>query len=123
VMGRRRLWPLPTGFVALLFAYVTVVLWLDLPLSVLRFSSIIIPLMVGFTYLGARYKIHWIDVLTAVLFSVLSVLSMSVILGVVDSIPILPQDTAAWRETMYYMLSIAASMISGMLLRMWIMAL
>lgn len=121
--GRRRLWPLPAGFAALLLAYATVVLWLDLPLSVLRASSIIIPFAAGFAYLGTRYKLHRVDALAAVLFSGLAVFSMSALLGFVDSIPILPQDTAAWRETMYYMFSIAASMLSGMLLRMSIMAL
>lgn len=123
VSGRRRLWPLPAGFVALLLAYATVVLWLDLPLSVLRLSSIVIPFATGLLYLGARFKLQWLDVLVAVLFSALSVLAMNGMLGLVDSVPILPQDTAAWRETMYYMLSIAASMFSGMLLCMAIMVL
>lgn len=123
VSNRRRLWPLPVGFVALLSAYATVVLWLDLSLSVLRFSSIIIPFVTGFLYLGSRYRLQWIDGLVAILFSCLSVFTMNVILGLVDSIPILPQDTAAWRETMYYMLSIAASMVSGMLLLMSVMTL
>lgn len=121
--GRRRLWPLPAGFAALLLAYAMVVLWLDLPLSVLRLSSIAIPFATGFLYLGTRYKLHWVDVLAAVLFSALAVLSMSAKLSLVDAIPVLPQDTAAWRETMYYTFSIAASMLSGMLLCMSIMAL
>lgn len=121
--GKRRLWPLPAGFAALLLAYATVVLWLDLSLSVLRVSSIVIPFATGFAYLGTRYKLHRVDALAAILFSGLAVLSMSALLGFVDSIPILPQDTAAWRETMYYVFSIAASMLSGMLLRMSIMAL
>lgn len=123
IPGRRRFRALPAGFAALLLAYATVVLWLDLSLSVLRASSIIIPFMTGFAYLGARHKLYRVDALVAVLFSVACVLSMSAMLGFVDSIPILPQDTAAWRETMYYMISIAASMLSGMLLRMSIMAL
>lgn len=117
-LGRRRLWPLPLGFAALLLAYAMVVLWLDLPLSVLRFCSIIIPLGAGFAYLGHRPRLSWTDVAIAALFSILSVFAMNLILGWVDSIPILPQDTAGWRETMYYMLSIGASMLSGMLLRM-----
>ena len=123
IPGRRRLLPLVVGFLALLLVYVTVVIWLDLSLSVLRFSSILIPFAAGFTYLGARYKLHWADALVAFAFSALSVFSMNSILGLVDSIPILPQDTAAWRETMYYVVSIAASLTSGMLLRMSIMAL
>ena len=123
VLGSRRWWPLPVGFVALLLAYASVIFWLDLPLSFLRFSSIVIPFAAGFAYLGARYKFYKFDALVAVMFSGLSVLAMNMILSIVDSIPVLPQDTAAWRETMYYMLSIAASMVSGMLLRMTIMAL
>lgn len=122
-LGKQRFWPLPVGFGALLLAYAAVVLWLDLPLSVLRFSSIIIPLATGFAYLGARYKLQWIDAVVAILFAVLAVFSMNGVLSLVDSIPLLPQDIGAWRETAYYMLSIAASMISGILLRMSIMAL
>ncbi|MGC4025324.1 MAG: hypothetical protein QM744_09345 [Mesorhizobium sp.] len=121
--GCRRFWPLPIGFAALLLAYAMVVFWLDLPLSVLRFSSIIIPLATGFAYLGRRPRLNWVDAIVAVVFSVLAVLSMNLILGWVDGIPILPQGTAAWRETMYYMLSIGASMLSGMLLRMLFVAL
>ena len=123
VSGPRLLWPLPAGFAALLLVYAAVVLWLDLPLSVLRFASIAIPLATGFLYLGARFRLHWADVLAAVLFAAVSVGAMNAILGFIDSIPVLPQDTAAWRETMYYMLSIAASMVSGMLLRVSVMAL
>lgn len=123
ILGPRRLWPLPVGFIVLLLAYASVVFWLDLPLSFLRFSSIIIPFASGFAYLGARYKFHRFDALVAILFSAVSVLAMNLILSFVDSIPVLPRDTAAWRETMYYVLSIAASMVSGMLLRMTIMAL
>lgn len=121
--GRRRFWPLAAGFAALLLAYAAVVLWLDLPLWMLRASSIVIPFATGFAYLGARYRLHRIDWLAAVVFSGVSVFAMSALLGFVDAIPILPQDTAAWRETFYYMFSIAASMLSGMLLRMSIMAL
>lgn len=123
VLGPRRFLALPVGFIALLLAYATVVFWLDLPLSFLRLSSIVIPLAAGFAFLGARYRFHRFDALVAVLFSALSVLAMNAILSFVDSIPILPADTAAWRETMFYVLSIAASMVSGMLLRMTIMAL
>lgn len=123
VPGRRGLWALPAGFIALLLAYAAVVLWLDLPLSVLRLSSIAIPLATGLVYLGARPRLQWRDVLVALIFSISCVLAMNVTLGVVDSAPILPQDTAAWRETAYYAFSIAASMVSGMLLRMSIMAL
>ena len=121
--GRRRLWPLAIGFAALLLAYAAVVLWLDLPLWMLRASSILIPFATGFAYLGARYRLSRIDWLAAVVFAGASVLAMSALLGFVDAIPILPQDAAAWRETFYYMFSIAASMLSGMLLRMSIMAL
>lgn len=122
-MGSRRLWPLPVGFLILLLCYLLVVIWLDLSLSLLRAASIVVPFVTGFLYLGARYRIHRLDVALSALFSVLCVFSMSAILGWVDSIPILPQGAAAWRETLYYMLSIGASMFSGMLLRMLTMAL
>jgi tetrahydromethanopterin S-methyltransferase subunit B len=123
IPNRIRLWPLPAGFVALLAAYATVVLWLDLSLSVLQISSIVIPFTTGFLYLGTRYRLHWTNLLVAFLFSSISVFAMNFMLSLMDSIPLFPQDTAAWRETMYYMISIAASMLSGMLLRVSIMSL
>ena len=123
VPNQVRLWPLPAGFATLLAAYATVVLWLDLSLSVLQLSSIVIPFTTGFLYFWTRYRMQWTNVLVAVLFSSFSVLAMNSLLSLVDSIPLFPQDTAAWRETMYYMISIAASMVSGMLLRMSIMSL
>lgn len=121
--GRRQYWALVAGFLALLSVYTAVVLWLDLPLSVLRLASIAIPLATGFVYFGPRYKLQWPETLVAILFAVSSVFTMSLILAKVDSIPLLPQGAAAWRETMYYVVSITASMMSGMLLRMSIMAL
>lgn len=120
--GRRRFWPLPLGFAALICAYAMVVLWLDLPLSVLRFSSIAAPLVTGFLYLGRRPRLTWIDVTVALVFALVSVFTMNLVLAWSDSIPVLPQGTAAWRETMYYVLSIGASMFSGMLSRMLLVA-
>ncbi|MGB6119877.1 MAG: hypothetical protein WBF87_16810, partial [Mesorhizobium sp.] len=123
IAGKRNWFALPLGFVALLLAYATVVLWLDLPLSVLLLSSIVIPLATGFAFFGARYSVRGTELLVALAFAAVSVLSMNAILARVDQIPVLPQSTAAWRETMYYLVCIGASMLSGILLRLTIMAL
>ena len=57
------------------------------------------------------------------LFAIASVAAMNALLGYLDSIPMLPEGTAAWRETFFYALSISASMVSGMLLQVFLAAL
>ena len=114
---RRTLWALPAGFLALLGVYGMVVMWLDLSLSVLRTGSIIVPFATGALYLGVRSRLAKADIAVAVGFALFSVAAMNAWLGWSDNIPVLPQGTAAWRETMFYALSIGASLFAGMLLR------
>lgn len=116
-IGRRRVWALALGFLTLMAAYWTLIIWLDLALTVLRFASIAIPLAMGMVYLGPRPRLTWFDTSVAVLFALVSVGSMNALLGWTDSMPMLPQGTAAWRETFFYALSIGASLFCGMLLR------
>lgn len=115
--ARRRFWVLPFGLVLLLLAYCTVILWLDLPLWTLRLASIAIPFATGLIYFGIRPRLIAFDIGVAIVFAIFSVGTMNALLGWHDNIPLLPQGAAAWRETSFYALSIAASMFSGMLLR------
>lgn len=115
--SRRRFWVLPIGFAVLLAAYWTVVLGLDLSLSVLRLASMIIPFGTGLFYFGVRPRLSGLDASIAVLFAIFSVAAMNALLGWIDNIPLLPQGVSAWRETLFYALSISASMFAGMLLR------
>ncbi|HEY5797195.1 MAG TPA: hypothetical protein VIU82_19475 [Bosea sp. (in: a-proteobacteria)] len=115
--SRRRFWVLPIGFLVLMAAYWTVVLGLDLSLSVLRLASMIIPFGTGLVYFGVRPRLTGLDATIAVLFAIFSVAAMNALLGWIDNIPLLPQGVAAWRETSFYALSIGASMFAGMLLR------
>lgn len=57
----------------------------------------------------------WFDTAVAILFAIVAVGSMNTLLGWTDSMPVLPQGTAAWRETFFYALSIGASLLCGML--------
>lgn len=116
-LARRRFWVLPFGMVLLLLAYCAVVLWLDLPLWTLRLASIAIPFFTGLIYFGIRPRLIGFDIGVAIAFGIFSVATMNALLGWHDNIPLLPQGAAAWRETSFYALSIAASMFSGMLLR------
>lgn len=112
----RRYWILAAGFVALLIVYWAVVIWLDLALAYLRLASILIPLSAGAGYIGVRPRLAWSDVAATVLFAVAAVAAMNAWLGWIDGVPIAPQGAAAWRETLFYALSICASMFSGLLL-------
>lgn len=116
-VARRRFWVLPFGLVLLLVAYCGVVLWLDLPLWVLRLASVTIPFFTGLIYFGVRPRLIAFDIGIAIVFAIFSVGTMNALLSWHDNIPLLPQGAAAWRETSFYALSIAASMFSGMLLR------
>ncbi len=115
--SRRRFWVLPIGFAVLLGAHWMVVLGLDLSLSVLRLASMIIPFGTGLFYFGVRPRLSGLDASIAVLFAIFSVAAMNALLGWIDNIPLLPQGVSAWRETLFYALSIGASMFAGMLLR------
>jgi len=115
--ARRRFWVLPFGLVLLLLAYSGVILWLDLPLWTLRLASITIPFLTGLIYFGIRPRLIAFDIGVAIAFAIFSVGTMNALLSWHDNIPLLPQGAAAWRETSFYALSIAASMFSGMLLR------
>lgn len=116
-VARRRFWVLPFGLVLLLLAYCAVILWLDLPLWTLRLASIAIPFFTGLIYFGIRPRLIGFDIGVAIAFAIFSVATMNALLGWHDNIPLLPQGAVAWRETSFYALSIAASMFSGMLLR------
>lgn len=115
--ARRRFWVLPFGLVLLLLAYSGVVLWLDLPLWALRLASVTIPFFTGLIYFGIRPRLIAFDIVVAIVFAIFSVVTMNALLSWHDNIPLLPQGSAAWRETSFYALSIGASMFSGMLLR------
>jgi len=115
--ARRRFWVLPFGLVLLLLAYCAVILWLDLPLWTLRLASIAIPFFTGLIYFGIRPRLIAFDIVVAFAFAIFSVATMNALLSWHDNIPLLPQGSAAWRETSFYALSIGASMFSGMLLR------
>jgi hypothetical protein len=116
---RRSFWPLALGFGCLLVAHGAVVFWLDLSLAVLRLASLIIPFGVGLLYISLRPRITWLDIAVAVVFATTVIAAMNAVVGWVDSVPVLPQGTAAWRETLFYGLSISASMFSGMLARVF----
>ncbi|MFC3690721.1 Trm112 family protein [Chenggangzhangella methanolivorans] len=111
----RRYEALAVGFAALLAAYAAVVFWLDLPLAYLRLASIIIPFAAGVVYFGVRPRLRWFDVAIAASFAVASVATMNAALAWVDGVPIAPQGVVAWRETVFYALSIGASMLTGLL--------
>lgn len=121
--GRRRYWALVLSFSMLLAAHAAVVIWLDLPLAVLRLASIAIPFGAGVIYLGSRPRLTWFDTGVTALFAIMAVGAMNALLGWVDTTPMVPQGASAWRETFFYMLSIGASFFCGMLLRITLVAL
>jgi hypothetical protein len=113
----RRFWCLPIGFLALMGAYWTVIIGLDLPLFALRLAAMVIPFLTGVAYLGVRPRLTRLDIAIVPIFAISSVAAMNALLGWIDNNPLLPQGVAAWRETSFYALSIGASMFAGMLLR------
>lgn len=99
----------------LLIAHWVIVGILDLNTLILRFASILIPLPFGLA--GPRSLRTTIAM--AVTVAVVSVWGMLAITGIIDHVPILPQDARDWIETIEYAASIGLAYGSGRLVAEW----
>ncbi|PKU25847.1 hypothetical protein CWS72_04630 [Telmatospirillum siberiense] len=99
----------------LLIAHWVIIGILDLNTLVLRLVSILIPLPFGLT--GPRSLRATIGM--AATASVAAVWGMLVITGAIDHVPVLPQGTRDWIETLEYVASIGLAYGSGRLVAEW----
>ena len=105
----------------LLAAHVVVTILLDVSALYLRIASVIIPIPFGVKL----YAVNKIGVRGAAGFGIatalLSVTAMPVTIGVVDAVPIVPENLREWREAVEYALSIVLAYLTGNLLVMLIL--
>jgi hypothetical protein len=102
-------------------AHAIVTILLDVSALYLRIASVIIPIPFGVML----YAANKIGVRGAVGFGIatafLSVTAMLVTIGVVDKVPIVPDNPREWREVIEYALSIMLAYVTGNLLVMLIL--
>jgi hypothetical protein len=100
----------------LLAAHVVVIIVLDISAVYLRLASLILPIPFGATL----YAVNKIGLKGGVGFGTvtafLSVAAMLVVVGYVDSVPILPDTFREWREAVEYATSILLAYLTGILL-------
>jgi hypothetical protein len=104
-------------FLALVVAHFIIIVHFDLSLIYLRIVSILVPMVFGFLYQEhARHNLP-LAFAVGVVVAVVSIVTMSAIVGKLDKVPILPHDAAGWREFAEYGASIAFGFFTGVLVR------
>lgn len=102
-----------TPVVLLLGVHYVITIALNVALLYLRLGSIAIPLPFGFALLMfSHHGLRWSAPYGAVV-GVASVAGMLMVVGYVDNIPILPEDSREWREVFEYALSIMLAYVTG----------
>ncbi|MCK1717361.1 hypothetical protein [Bradyrhizobium sp. 141] len=100
----------------LVIAHVLVTITFNVSPIPLRIASIAVPLLFGFV----AYPLHRVSALAAFVLAFLaaavSVLSMLMVTGIHDHVPILPQAWIEWREVFEYGASILLAFVSGNIL-------
>ena len=109
-----------TPFVLLVLSHWLIVMVYDLKTLVLRVVSLLIPLPFGFALAraasarGRRYALLGSGLALSMSFA--AVFGMSWTTHFVDQVPVLPANARDWREFVEYLLSIAFSFVTAMLL-------
>jgi hypothetical protein len=99
--------------ILLIAAHFLITIVLDISPLYLRILSMLIPLPFGFFLLWfSHYDIRW-SVLEGTIIGIVSVTVMLTVIAFLDNVPILPQDSREWRETLEYIASIALAEITG----------
>jgi class 3 adenylate cyclase len=103
---------------ALLLAHYFFVMKLDLNTSYMRVFALAFPALVGFALVWHAGRGLGASVLLGVTIGIISVFGMLVIVGLVDSVPILPFSLFEWQEAIEYAAGIAlATTVGGALAR------
>jgi hypothetical protein len=85
----------------------------DLPLLYLRLGSMVLPLPFGFALLMVSHHGPSWSTLYGAIVGVVSVAGMTMVIGFVDNVPILPQNAREWREVLEYAVSIMLAYVTG----------
>ena len=108
----RRLLPV---LLLLLAAHWVMLFMFDVKPLYLRVATILMPMPFGFL-LAMHYPGRlWPSAGAGFGMAVLAVLGMLIITATIDKVPVLPQDTRDWRETLEYVASIGLAFTTGVL--------
>ena len=99
--------------VLLIAAHFLIIVVLDISPLYLRLASIAVPLPFGFALLWlSHHGIRW-SIFDGILIGLLSVGGMLTVVASIDKVPILPESTRDWHETLEYVASIALANVTG----------
>jgi uncharacterized integral membrane protein len=103
-------------FVLLLAAHGVIVYLYELRPFYLHLASLLIPLPFGFLLFArrARNGVIWSSLFACI--ALLAVLGMNVISGILEDMPMYPNNATEWRESFEFALSILCSALTGMLI-------
>lgn len=123
---RRRASPLPAltalsamslMFILLVAAHFIIIVEYSLPLVLLRTVSILLPLAFGFLCEETANRTLLVEFVYGLAVAVAAILSMSVIVGKLDHVPVLPRGAYEWREFAEYGASITFGFFTGVIIR------
>jgi hypothetical protein len=100
----------------LLAAHGLIVMVYDLKPLYLRIASLLIPLPFGVALYVWHPRRFGLSVALALITACAAVLGMSAVTGLVDKVPVLPENLRDWREFIEYAASIGLSFVTGLLL-------
>jgi hypothetical protein len=109
-------------FILLVAAHYIIIVEYSLPLIFLRVASIIIPVLLGFLCRESGYRSMILELLYGVAIAVAAILVMSMIVGKIDKVPVLPRNAYEWREFAEYGASIAFGFLTGVIARQTVIA-
>ena len=104
-------------FIALVLAHFVIVIQFDVSLIYLRLVSILAPMIFGFLYQEQPRRYLPVAFAAGLAVAVISILTMSAVVGKFDKTPVLPQDAQQWREFAEYAASIAFGFFTGVVIR------
>jgi hypothetical protein len=104
-------------FILLVAAHFIIIVQLDLSLIWLRLVSILVPMIFGFMFRGSTPYGLFGDFAAGLLVAILAILTMSAVVGKLESVPVLPRDAQGWLEFAEYGASITFGFFTGAMAR------
>jgi hypothetical protein len=109
-------------FILLVAAHYVIIIEYSLPLIFLRVMSIAIPVVFGFLCRESGYRTMLVEFFYGLAIAVASILVMSMLVGKIDKVPVLPRNAFEWQEFAEYGASITFGFFTGVIARQTVIA-
>ena len=109
-------------YIVLAIAYFLIVVHFDLKLIYLKFVSIAVPLIIGLLRRVPERMALSSALIFGFMVAVAVTATSAAVVSEVDKVPFLPKDAYEWRELAYYDASVAFGYLTGVFLRLTLMA-